>query len=224
VKRDKAPGKSHSVWKDRCFFLMLSLLGWVLIYQHAWKHLVVMMILFSITMVAGIYAVSGSKRHVITALSIGAFELIFLLAALTNFTLFFAFLSAATLAVFFGFTLICVLSYIVRGQKVTRDKMFGAVCVYLLIGFFWAPLYRMVYLVDHSSFLGAGITGAGEYMRFDFVYYSFETICTLGFGDIQPVSGLARSITILEALTGVLYVAVLISRLVSLYIMHSSEE
>ena len=201
---------------------MLSLVGFLLIYHYAWIYPAWISTLFIITMVAGVYAVGGSKRHRVIAVSIGALEIVFMLAALTGYSPYFGYCALAFLAVFFGFMLVSVLMYVMRGKKVTRDKIFGAVCVYLLIGFSWASVYRMIFMHNPAAFSGTEVLEPGD-RHFDFVYYSFETICTVGFGDIQPVSGFARSITILEALTGVLYIAVLISRLMSLYIRHSEE-
>jgi uncharacterized membrane protein len=50
----------------------------------------------------------------------------------------------------------------------------------------------------------------------DFIFYSFTTLTTLGYGDITPVSPAARSFAVLEAITGVFYAAVLVARLVGL--------
>jgi Ion channel len=124
--------------------------------------------------------------------------------------------SSMLLSGFYTFTLINILIYVIRGKKVTKDKIYGGLSVYLLIGFAWAPLYRLVCINNPSSFSGTQSAYAGVY-HFDFIYYSFVTICTVGFGDIVPVSGLARSLTLLEAMTGVVYMAVMISRLISLY-------
>src|SRR5208337_2505158 len=170
----------------------------------------------TITMVAGVYAASGSKGYAVLAAPIGALELVFSYMAVTNHSAFFAFAASALFSVFFCVTLVSVLKYVMRGRKVTRDKIFGAICVYLLIGFSWALFYRMVSLLNPAAFSGSRTTDMGI-NHFDFVYYSFETLCTLGLGDIHPVSSFARALTIVQALTGVLYVAVLISRLVSMY-------
>ncbi len=210
------------ILKDRCFFLLLTLVAFILIYHYVWIDPGLTLTLSTITVVAGVYAASRSKGHAVIAASIGALELVFTYMALTHYSAFFAFASSALLSVFFGFTLVRILMYVMRGRKVTRDKIFGAICVYLLIGFSWAPFYRMVFLLNPAAFSGSRTVDMGI-NHFDFVYYSFETLCTLGLGDIHPISGFARALTVVEALTGVLYVAVLISRLVSMYRVEGEE-
>jgi len=209
--------KSIDVKKNRCLFLMLSLVGLLLIYHFFLFRPLVILALLSTTLIAAVYAVSGSRKHTIIAAIIGTMVVIFMFADFVHSSIFLNLCSSVLLAVFFIFTLIQTLIYVIRGQKVTRDKIYGAISVYFLIGMAWSPLYRLVYVNDSSAFSGTPQLIHEGVHHFDFIYYSFETLCTLGFGDILPVSGLARSLTLLEAMTGVLYMAVMISRLVSLY-------
>ena len=58
---------------------------------------------------------------------------------------------------------------------------------------------------------------------FDCMFYSFVTLTSLGYGDMVPISPQARSISILEAVGGIMYVAVLVARLVGLYATHRVE-
>lgn len=66
----------------------------------------------------------------------------------------------------------------------------------------------------------AQVANADERLR-QFMYYSFVTLTTLGYGDITPVSPAAKSFSFIEAVTGQIYIAVLIARLVGLHIAHS---
>ena len=112
-----------------------------------------------------------------------------------------------------------ILSHVLRAERVSREKIFGALSVYLLLGVIWSLLFIMVdFLVPGSFRYGQdrALTGA------EMVYYSFVTLTTLGYGDIVPVSPSARSLATLEALTGQLYLTVLVARLVGLHITHSS--
>jgi len=214
--------KRIDVKKNRCLFLMLSLVGLLLIYHFFLFRPLVILVLLSTTLIAAVYAVSGSRKHTIIAAIIGTMVVIFMFADFVHSSIFLNLCSSVLLAVFFIFTLIQTLIYVIRGQKVTRDKIYGAISVYFLIGMAWSPLYRLVYINDHSAFSGAQSAYVGVH-HFDFIYYSFETICTLGFGDILPISGIARALTLLEAMTGVLYMAVMISRLVTLYKANKEE-
>ena len=100
-----------------------------------------------------------------------------------------------------------------RTKEVTSTTLWEAVSVYILIGLTWASVYTMLELISPGSFEDSTLPGAA--MSFHtFVYYSFVTLATLGYGDIVPMTQEARGLAIIEVLTGVLYMAILISRLV----------
>ncbi len=82
--------------------------------------------------------------------------------------------------------------------------------MYLLLGFIWAHAYELVALWHPGAFAGA-VDGS-----LPWTYYSFVTLTTVGYGDITPVHPLARAVAVLEALTGQLYLAIMLARLVSL--------
>jgi hypothetical protein len=94
-----------------------------------------------------------------------------------------------------------------------RDRIFGAIVLYLLIGLTFAVVYAVVERVATVSFEARphGAAGFSEW-----VYFSFVTLTTVGFGDITPATRAARALTTLEALVGQLYPAIIIARLVSL--------
>ena len=100
----------------------------------------------------------------------------------------------------------------------TREAVFGALCIYLLVGFSFASLYSILATVEpHAFYLSPLLNAHSVPDRFDLIYYSCGTITCLGASGITPVSDQARSISIIEALLGILYLAVLISRLLSAY-------
>ena len=106
---------------------------------------------------------------------------------------------------------------------VTRLRIEGAVAAYLLIALAFAAAYHMTsYLVPGAFRFPDGAPNVGDpRFGFNFHYYSFTTITTLGYGDIVPVHPFARTLAMIEALIGQLYPATLLARLVSLYILHS---
>jgi voltage-gated potassium channel Kch len=98
-----------------------------------------------------------------------------------------------------------------------------ALCTYVMIGALWMLFYIPINALDPEAFhfSRAFIDGnASESLT----YFSYVTLTTLGYGDVYPVSPIARSFAILEALTGTLFLAVLISRLVGKYASSQSEE
>ena len=107
---------------------------------------------------------------------------------------------------------------VLKNEKVSREKIAAALCVYLLAGYLWACLYTFADILNPGAFQN-NLRGYP-----DLLYYSFITLATVGYGDITPVTPLARSLAVLEAITGQLYLAVMIARLVGLHIVHAAED
>lgn len=115
---------------------------------------------------------------------------------------------------FTGFLLRCV----VMCDEVTSDVIAGALSVYLFLGLTWSLIYQGLAMVNPAAFsVGSAIASTGPLDMTDFLYYSFITLATVGYGDITPVAPVAQSFAYAEAVTGVIYIAVLVSRLVSAY-------
>jgi hypothetical protein len=105
-----------------------------------------------------------------------------------------------------------VLVLTLRDGPITWHRIQGAVAAYLLLGVAWAQAYSLVALLRFGAFSGAVIPEDG--LR-GFLYFSFVTLTTVGYGDVLPVHPAARSLAMLEAVTGPLYLAILVARLVS---------
>jgi hypothetical protein len=112
-----------------------------------------------------------------------------------------------------------VLGHTLRAGPVTAHRLHGGVAAYLLLGLIWAYAYRLLEILRPGAFSGVG---AGETAAL--TYYSFVTLTTMGYGDVLPVHPLARSLATLEAVVGVLYVAILVSRLVSLAMVEARRD
>jgi ion channel len=137
------------------------------------------------------------------------------------------FASEAAMGLFLGVIAVRILRFVLADQRVTSDKLYGAMCVYLLIGLVWAQAYAMMQLAEPESFAGAldmaGSAGqTGDHgMRLSLAYFSFTTLTTVGYGDILARTPLARVFAMLEAVMGQLYVMTVVARLVSLQVAHS---
>lgn len=119
---------------------------------------------------------------------------------------------------FFGFVVARLLSFIVRAQRVDLNILCAGIAGFLLLGLLWVPAYVAVARLNPLAFNLPTAPGAPATMDgFSAFYFSFITLCTVGYGDIAPVSKVARMLAMLEAITGLFYTAVLISRLVSVY-------
>ncbi len=113
-----------------------------------------------------------------------------------------------------GFVAFTIFGHIFRATKVDRSLIASAITVYLLLGAIWGNAYLTMFILNPGAFEAPGVDP--DYASVHFLYYSFVTLTTLGYGDIQPVSPTARILSATEAITGVLYTAILIARLVSL--------
>ena len=116
------------------------------------------------------------------------------------------------------FIVVVVFRRVFMNDKPTTEAIFGALCIYLLVGFSFASLYSLlVTMQPHAFYLDPALNVRSVPDRFDLIYYSFGTMTCLGASGIAPVSDQARSISVIQSLLGVLYLAVLIARLLSAY-------
>jgi hypothetical protein len=106
-----------------------------------------------------------------------------------------------------------VLTQTLRRGPVTFHRIQGAVAAYLLLGVLWAHAFSLLAIVRPGAFSGAVNAGDGPRA---WLYFSFVTLTTMGYGDVLPVHPVARSLAVLEAVVGPLYLAILVARLVSL--------
>jgi CDP-diglyceride synthetase len=176
-------------------------------------------IFVSIILLSAVYAVSESRGQFFLALILAGPA--FVLRWINNFlgSPWLELIADVFNVFFLLLVVMLILTHVLRDEEVSREKIFGALSVYLLLGFIWAILFIMVdFLVPGSLRYGQDQALTGAQM----VYYSLVTLTTLGYGDIVPVSPTARSLATLEALTGQLYLTVLVARLVGLHITHAS--
>ncbi len=124
---------------------------------------------------------------------------------------------------FFGYILVVLFFGILRARKVNANLIFGSICIYMLIGLEWAFIYSLLESTQPGSFAGitAGLTQAGpqgDGMILPFIYYSYTTLTTLGYGDIAPATPPAQLISSLEAIAGQFYLAILVARLIGMHL------
>ena len=123
---------------------------------------------------------------------------------------------------FFAFINIFILRFIFSREEITKDLIAGAAVVYLLTANMWNYVYRFIEMIHPGSFAIAQSQSMGD--QSPFLYYSFVTITTLGYGDIFPVTTAAKSCAILEAVIGQLYLVITVAWLVGVHISQSMEK
>jgi Ion channel len=98
-------------------------------------------------------------------------------------------------------------------QEVTLQSIFGAISVYMILGFMFAVLYAAINEFGHGDFFAAGEPASMK----TFQYFSFVTLTTVGYGDFTAATSGGRAVAVLEAVTGQVFLATLVARLVSAY-------
>jgi len=131
---------------------------------------------------------------------------------------------------FFFYDLLIVVflvRHIAKSEKVNVTIIINSINGYLFIGILGAVLLAMteilqklIYHLDTGAINFAGGTAQGFH---DFLYFSFITLTTLGYGDVTPVSAFAKSVTLIIAVAGQLYLTILVALLVGKYINSSIE-
>jgi Ion channel len=125
-------------------------------------------------------------------------------------------LGAAVL--FIGSVTVALLRYVLDPRTITTDKVFGAVAAYVLIALTFALLFGLLLLVQPGAFHIAAENAADGHLGWMvMMYFSFTVLTSTGFGEITPVTDMARSLIVIEQVLGVMYVAFLIARLANLY-------
>lgn len=184
-----------------------------------------MNLLMTVIFFFGIRAAGSSRKHTAIAVSIAVpwFVLTWMEEISADPSLGLG-LTVNTLAIlFFGFTLLVILAFVVQAERVTRDVLYGAAAIYLLLGGLWFLFYVFVDRLHPGAFLDNGVGGGSPADWPALLYYSYVTLTTLGFGDIVPATPIARHLTITEAIAGVLYLPFVIGRLIGINMAQSRE-
>lgn len=106
-----------------------------------------------------------------------------------------------------------------RAPRVDTEVLSAGVATYLVLGLMWALAYFLAASLLPNAFALAGDTSASAPLDgFRALYFSFVTLCTLGYGDVVPAHPVVQMLAVVEAIMGVLYLSILIARLVTLCI------
>ena len=168
-----------------------------------------------------VYTISHQKRYV----AVGVLFAIVMLASLWL-QYFLQNKGIAVIAMIAGILFISVviaiiLGFMFKSKVINREIIYQAILLYLLAALWWAFLYTFLKLVDPPSF-NIDFDQLEKYFL-AFQYYSFVTITTLGYGDITPVTEVAKAFSVLEAIVGQLYLVVAVAWLVGMHVSSKSK-
>jgi hypothetical protein len=184
---------------------------------------IIVSILLSLVLLCAVLAVADSKRVLVIAIALAIPAIagrwisdfrpdlvpppVFLTAGL----------------VLIAFVVANLLRFVLRAPSVNVEVLCASISAYLMLGLLWTIAYWLVDQLTPGAFAFNTNEGRQSIRGFNAFYFSFVTLSTVGYGDITPVSKVARMLAAMEAITGLLYVAVLIARLVAIYSSPKSE-
>ncbi len=126
---------------------------------------------------------------------------------------------------------VSILRMALSTRRVTFDTISAALCVYMLMGLAWAFIFSNIYIFDTQAFSFPAHESMGQtpaqlfhHTVSAFMYYSFVTLSSIGYGDITPVSPPARALSALEGISGQFYVAILVASLVGIRISQAMQD
>ena len=180
-------------------------------------------LILAVIFVAGSIAASDSRIHRVISIALAIVVLSLQVAWLSTHEKIVETIFMAVFAAFCLYTALVILRHVLAFGPVHAETVHAALSVYILLALFWAGAYVLVAINSPDAFsLGAASNGvpadlAGAYLFADMLHLSIATLTSTGYGDIVPVAPFARSLSQLEQLVGVFFIAVLISRLIGLY-------
>jgi len=205
--------------------LLLALVALILVaplipLERTWF---VVELLFDLILLAGVHSV-GSARHRIPFLVLTFVTLAVRWGELLSGVYGLDFGALALTVTWLFYALAIITAHLFQQTDVTIDTILGAVVVYLLVAVAFSMLFQAVELTSRGSFSGLAedIYQDRPALAHAMLYFSLVCITTMGFGDIVPVSNLARPLAVIEGVFGQLYLAVMIARLVGLHIATQS--
>ena len=180
------------------------------------------LVAYSCVFLIGIWSMQGSSRRFRVSVAAVVAGMLLNALAFAYDEPVYLYGSIATLFVFLLMSIVHALKQVLISTEVSANRLVGVICVYLLLGTLWALIYSFLELVVPGSFRGIGDLSFTERDNV-WIYFSFVTLTTLGYGDVTPVTGTARVMVYTEAIFGMFYMAVLVAGLVGSYMSAKQE-
>jgi voltage-gated potassium channel len=179
--------------------------------------LVVRALLFSCLLTIGVWSLRGTARAFTLGISLVIIGVVSNILAVSFPSQMLILASFVSLFAFLLLAIAHTLKQVALENVISVNRLVGAICVYLLLGVIWAVAYSVLDLLAPGSFEELSSV-QGQAWDSEWLYFSFVTMTTLGYGDITPASATAKALAYMQAVFGQLYVAILVAGLVSAYI------
>jgi hypothetical protein len=179
--------------------------------------------LLTLVLSTGVSAVAAGRSTLVIALAIAAPALILIWVGHATGSRLPMILGDVVLAAFLCYAAAGILNHVLHSDRVDAETIYGAVCVYFLAAALWALVFVIVEALAPGSFnlpVALALVPGGRVDISPFMYYSLVTITTLGYGDITPMTEIARVLAVLEAVLGQLFLVIVVARFVGLYTSH----
>jgi Ion channel len=215
---DRARTALGQVFYQRCFYLFIALLvlvGAALAFDPSPRDRVLLNAINLLIDVSAVAAIARTRWSFVIASLLAIPAMLFQLHAIISDDSSHLIGVWAFNAALYGVTIGYLLRYVFLRDVITGDKLWGAAAGYLMLGALWGFLYAIAESFQPGSFAGGGVSVPPR--TADLLYFSFTVLTSTGFGDIVPVLRYARTLCVLEQLTGALFLAILIARLAGVY-------
>jgi Ion channel len=204
---------------QRCFYLFCALLALIVavpFLEGTPREREAFNALSLTILIASVCAIGRSASALIVAVLLAAPAAAFQVVGFVDHVPRLLPLSQAFAAGFYAITIGYLLVYTLQREVLTLDKLYGAAAVYLMLGILWSYLYSIL-LSFHPGALSLNGAPVNSLPPSSMLYFSFVNLTSTGMGDVLPAHPIARILCMFEMITGVLFIAVLIARLVGSY-------
>lgn len=206
-------------------YLLVALLGFVLIIAILDQYPTlggdqIFIFLIEATLIVGVWSLVLQRFWFVFGLiliAIGALNIILEMIIHHSWA---HYVNLSVALLFYLFTTVIAFRTLLTGNRIDLNMLMGSICVYILVGMSWSIFYYFESAIHPGAFNGI-IEGKGEQQFSELLYYSFVTLSTLGYGDVTPVTPIARTLAYLEALFGQFYIAILVASFVGMHIARS---
>lgn len=179
------------------------------------SFMVIINIFWMMFLFAGIISLSKSKKQTFQLIIIPFLFILFNWIAVFERTPFVLFADIFFTLATFVLLIVLVLKKVFEPGPITEYRVIGSIVVYMILANLWSVIYQFVYEHIPGAFQITLPAFESNTLQANFLYFSYITITTTGYGDIFPLHPVARSLVQIEAIIGVLYPVILIGRLVS---------